>query len=57
MTVTQGLTLLVGRAGTGGGRWGIIMAGALLGVVPVLVLYFIGQKYFVQGLARTGLKG
>jgi len=57
MTVTQGLTLLVGRAGTGGGRWGIIMAGALLGVVPVLVLYFVGQKYFVQGLARTGLKG
>jgi hypothetical protein len=57
MTVTQGLTLLVGRAGTGGGRWGIIMAGALLGVIPVLVLYFLGQKYFVQGLARTGLKG
>jgi len=57
MTVTLGLTLLVGRAGTTAGRWGVIMGGALLGVIPMLILYFIGQKYFVQGLARTGLKG
>jgi multiple sugar transport system permease protein len=57
MTVTLGLTYLRGRAGTGGGRWGVIMAGSLLGIIPMLVLYSIGQKYFVQGLARTGLKG
>jgi multiple sugar transport system permease protein len=57
MTVTLGLTYLRGRAGTGGGNWGIIMAGSLLGIIPMLVLYMIGQKYFVQGLARTGLKG
>jgi ABC-type glycerol-3-phosphate transport system permease component len=57
MTVTLGLTYLRGRAGTGGGRWGIIMAGSLLGIIPMLVLYAMGQKYFVQGLARAGLKG
>jgi ABC-type glycerol-3-phosphate transport system permease component len=57
MTVTLGLTLLVGRAGTTAGRWGVIMGGALLGVIPMLILYFFGQKYFVQGLARTGIKG
>lgn len=57
MTVTLGLTYLRGRAGTGGGRWGIIMAGSLLGIIPMLVLYAIGQKYFVAGLARAGLKG
>lgn len=57
MTVTLGLTYLRGRAGTGGGRWGIIMAGSLLGIIPMLVLYSFGQKYFVQGLARAGLKG
>jgi ABC-type maltose transport system permease subunit len=33
------------------------MAGSLLGVAPMLLLYSFGQKYFVQGLARTGLKG
>ncbi len=57
MTLTLGLNFLRGRAGSGGAYWGVMMAGALLGVVPMLVLYFIGQKYFVQGLARTGLKG
>jgi ABC-type glycerol-3-phosphate transport system permease component len=57
MTVALGLTYLRGRAGTGTGRIGIIMAGSLLGVAPMLLLYSFGQKYFVQGLARTGLKG
>ena len=57
MTLTLGLTLLRGRSGSGGGHWGVIMAGSLIGVLPMLVLYFVGQKYFVQGLARTGLKG
>lgn len=58
MTVTLGLTYLRGRTGTsGGGSWGIIMAGSLLGVIPMLILYSVGQKYFVQGLARAGLKG
>jgi len=57
MTVTYGLTLLQGKYGTTAGHWGSIMGGALLGVIPMLILYFIGQKYFVQGLARTGLKG
>ena len=57
MTVTFGLTLLRGKYGTMAGHSGSIMAGALLGVVPMLILYFVGQRYFVQGLARTGLKG
>jgi multiple sugar transport system permease protein len=56
-TVTLGLTFLQGRAGSMRGRWGVMMAGALLGVIPLLILYFLAQKYFVQGLARTGLKG
>jgi ABC-type glycerol-3-phosphate transport system permease component len=57
MTVALGLTYLRGRAGTGIERVGVIMAGSMLGVVPMLILYAFGQKYFIQGLARTGLKG
>jgi multiple sugar transport system permease protein len=57
MTVALGLTYLRGRAGTGVEKVGVIMAGAMLGVVPMLILYTYGQKYFIQGLARTGLKG
>jgi ABC-type glycerol-3-phosphate transport system permease component len=57
MTVALGLTYLRGRAGTGVEKVGVIMAGSLLGVIPMLILYGFGQKYFIQGLARTGLKG
>ena len=57
MTVALGLTYLRGRAGTGVEKVGIIMAGSLLGVIPMLILYGFGQKYFIQGLSRTGLKG
>lgn len=57
MTVALGLTYLRGRAGTGIEKVGVIMAGAMLGVIPMLILYTYGQKYFIQGLARTGLKG
>jgi ABC-type glycerol-3-phosphate transport system permease component len=57
MTVALGLAYLRGRAGTGVGTIGIIMAGSLLVIIPMLLLYGFGQRYFIQGLARTGLKG
>jgi ABC-type glycerol-3-phosphate transport system permease component len=57
MTVQIGLTYLRGRAGTGIEQYGIVMAGSLLGLLPMLLLYSFGQKYFVKGLARTGIKG
>jgi multiple sugar transport system permease protein len=57
MTLTLALTFLRGRSGSTAGHLGVEMAGALLGVIPMLILYFIGQKYFIQGLARMGLKG
>jgi multiple sugar transport system permease protein len=57
MTIQIGLTFLRGRAGTGVEHVGIIMAGSLLGVLPMLLLYSFGQKYFIKGLSRAGLKG
>ncbi len=57
MTVALGLAYLRGRAGTGVGTIGVIMAGSMLVIVPMLLLYGFGQRYFIQGLARTGLKG
>jgi multiple sugar transport system permease protein len=56
-TVQIGLAMLKGRAGTGIGNMGVIMAGSLIGALPMLILYALGQKYFIQGLARTGMKG
>ena len=37
--------------------WGQLMAGAVLASVPVAILYFIGQRFVVQGLAAGAVKG
>ncbi len=38
-------------------QWGQIMAMSFVAVVPVIVLFFAAQKYFVEGIATSGLKG
>lgn len=38
-------------------RWGLIMAGAVAAAIPVMILYFMGQRFVVQGLATGGVKG
>lgn len=35
----------------------VIMAGAVITTIPVVIVYLIAQKQFVQGIASTGLKG
>lgn len=37
--------------------YGLIMAGSVLSLIPVLIVFLILQKYFVEGVAATGLKG
>ena len=56
-TVQRGLSLLLGRAGTGIDKRGVSIAGALLGMVPMLAMYLFGQRYFITGLTRSGIKG
>ena len=36
--------------------WGQLMAGAVLASIPVGILYFIGQRFVVQGLAAGAMK-
>lgn len=55
-------TLNVGLAELQGGpraltQWNLVMAGAILSVLPILTLYLIAQKSFVRGVALTGIKG
>jgi len=33
------------------------MAGSLMAVLPVLVLFVLTQRQFIQGIARTGIRG
>ncbi len=37
--------------------WGKVMAMAFVAVLPVILLFFAAQKYFVEGIATSGLKG
>ncbi|MHB1417759.1 MAG: carbohydrate ABC transporter permease [Chloroflexota bacterium] len=54
MTLTVGIAML--SHAWGATPWHLIMAGAVISVVPILIVYIAGQKYFVQGIVMTGLK-
>ncbi len=55
-TVARALRTFVGDAGAVS-NWGGALAMATLSVVPAFILFFSLQKYFVQGIATTGIKG
>lgn len=38
-------------------HYGVIMAALTLASIPMLILYIFMQKYYVQGIASTGIKG
>lgn len=41
----------------GGASWGQLMAASVLVILPVLTLFFVAQKTFIEGIATTGMKG
>jgi multiple sugar transport system permease protein len=64
LIVAQGAgtyTLPVGLAATSQAAqnvtdYGLVLAGAVVVMLPVLILFVLLQRYFVQGIAGTGLK-
>jgi multiple sugar transport system permease protein len=36
---------------------GMLMAGSLLMTLPVIAIFFFAQRYFLQGVTLTGIKG
>jgi multiple sugar transport system permease protein len=57
MRVIQvGLTVLKQAGESGGTQWNLLMAGTTLSSLPMIVLFLLTQRYFVRGLATTGLK-
>jgi multiple sugar transport system permease protein len=53
---TLALGLQVFQSTHGGTEWNLLMAGAVLVCLPVLVLFFLTQRTFIQGIATTGGK-
>jgi ABC-type glycerol-3-phosphate transport system permease component len=58
-TLALGLRILQTSGTTFGGviRWHLLMAASLMVMSPILVLFFVAQKYFIQGVVVSGVKG
>ncbi|MCD6386372.1 carbohydrate ABC transporter permease, partial [Candidatus Sumerlaeota bacterium] len=41
----------------GGTQWNLLMAAATMMLVPVIILFLFTQRYFIEGISLTGLKG
>jgi multiple sugar transport system permease protein len=53
-TLTSGLTLLTGPGGII--PYGVMMAGALVAIAPLVVVFVLVQRRFVESVATTGIK-
>jgi multiple sugar transport system permease protein len=54
MTLAVGLQLFRNQYG---GYWNLMMGAAVLMTLPMLLLFFMGQRYFVKGIVMTGITG
>jgi multiple sugar transport system permease protein len=54
MTLTVGLNYLNSTYQT---DWPRLMAGDVVSLLPLMLIYAVAQRYFIQGIAMTGLKG
>ncbi len=53
-TIQLGLRMFIGQYSA---EYGLIMAGSVMSLIPVIIVFLCLQKYFVEGVANTGLKG
>ena len=53
-TIQVALALFTDRYGTS--NWGLVMAGSTVALLPMLLIYIVLQRKFIQGISMTGLK-
>jgi multiple sugar transport system permease protein len=53
-TVQLGLRSFVGQYDA---EYAMIMAGSVISVIPIVIIFLLGQRFFIQGIATSGLKG
>lgn len=56
MTLSVGLRYFQGEAG-GESYYTLLMAASVVVLMPILLVYVIGQRYFIQGITLTGISG
>jgi ABC-type glycerol-3-phosphate transport system permease component len=52
--ITVGLTMFQGEFAS---QYHLMMAGAVISIIPIIILFASFQKYFIRGIALTGIKG
>jgi multiple sugar transport system permease protein len=53
MTLPLGLSTLQGRFTT---QWDVVMAGSVVSIVPIAIVYLLAQRHIIAGVAHTGIK-
>jgi multiple sugar transport system permease protein len=53
MTLPLGLSTLQGQFTT---QWDVVMAGSVVSIVPIALVYLLAQRHIIAGVAHTGLK-
>lgn len=53
-TIQLGLKMFINQYSS---EYGLIMAGSVMSLIPVIIVFLCLQKYFVEGIASTGIKG
>ncbi|WUJ75765.1 carbohydrate ABC transporter permease [Kribbella soli] len=53
MTLPLGLSTLQGQFTT---QWNVVMAGSVVSIVPIAVIYLLAQRHIIAGVAHTGIK-
>lgn len=53
MTLPLGLSLFTDEVGT---AWHYLMSATVMATVPLLIVFFLAQRQFIEGVAMTGLK-
>ena len=54
---TLSLGLQAYQSQAGGTQWNLLMAASTMVLAPVVVLFFFAQRFFIQGITMTGIKG
>ncbi|MBA2289597.1 MAG: carbohydrate ABC transporter permease [Chloroflexia bacterium] len=56
-TLALGLSSLKTDYEALGTQWGLLMAASVIFTIPMIIIFFLFQRYFMEGIATTGIKG
>ena len=56
-TIALGLSTYRSMMGVGRTRWDLLMAASVAMTAPIVLVFFVLQRYFIKGVVMSGIKG